>query len=109
MNMITITDSAVQAIKDLQSKENNPKLSIRLGVTGGGCSGFSYKMDMDSDPKDGDQVFEKNGARVLVDTKSLKFVDGMELDYERSLGAQGFRFKNPNAKSTCGCGQSFAV
>lgn len=106
---ITITDNAAQAILNLRAKENKPNLSIRVGVSGGGCSGFSYKLDMEETSKEGDLVFEKNGARVLVDPKSIKLIDGMELDYELTMGNQGFRFKNPNAKSTCGCGTSFSI
>ena len=111
MNMpnITITDTAVQAILKLRATENKPNLSIRVGVSGGGCSGFSYKLDMDEEPRDNDLVFEKNGARVLVDPRSIKLIDGMELDYEMTMGNQGFRFKNPNAKTTCGCGTSFSI
>ena len=107
--MIDITEAAAKAILKLREKEGKPNLSIRLGVSGGGCSGFSYKMDMDEEPKESDLVFEKNGAKVLVDPRSMKFLDGMQLDYEKSIGAEGFKFKNPNATGTCGCGTSFSM
>ncbi len=106
---ITITDNAAQAILNLRAKESKPNLSIRVGVSGGGCSGFSYKLDMADEPTENDLIFEKNGARVLVDPRSMKLIDGLELDYELTMGNQGFRFKNPNAKSTCGCGTSFSI
>jgi iron-sulfur cluster assembly accessory protein len=106
---ITITDNAAQAILNLRAKENKPNLAIRVGVSGGGCSGFSYKLDMEETAKEGDLVFEKNGAKVLVDPRSMKLIQGLELDYELTMGNQGFRFKNPNAKSTCGCGTSFSI
>ena len=109
MANITITDNAVQAILHLRVKENKPNLSIRVAVSGGRCSGFSYKLDMADEPSNNDLVFEKNGARVLVDPRSMKLIEGLELDYELTMGHQGFRFKNPNAKSTCGCGSSFSV
>ena len=109
MGNITITDNAAQAILNLREKENKPNLSIRVGVSGGGCSGFSYKLDMAEEQNENDLVFEKNGAKVLVDPRSMKLIDGLELDYELTMGNQGFRFKNPNAKSTCGCGTSFSI
>jgi iron-sulfur cluster assembly accessory protein len=105
---ITITQAAAQAILDLREKQKDPSLGIRLGVVGGGCAGFSYKLDMETSPKDSDVVFEKNGAHVYVDPKSLKILDGVELDYFNTMTQRGFRFNNPNATTTCGCGSSFA-
>ncbi|MEZ4703783.1 MAG: iron-sulfur cluster insertion protein ErpA [Bdellovibrionota bacterium] len=107
--MITVTENAFQAVRDLQQKQNDPTLSLRLAVRGGGCSGFSYHLDLDHEPKSEDVVIEKNGVRVLVDPKSMKFLDGLELDYYQTLTSRGFRFNNPNATSTCGCGSSFAI
>ncbi|MCB0327714.1 MAG: iron-sulfur cluster assembly accessory protein [Bdellovibrionales bacterium] len=107
--MITVTDKAFEAIEKLQKQQNDPLLSLRLGVRGGGCSGFSYQLDLDHEAKDTDHVFEKNGIKVLVDPKSMKFLEGLELDYFESLTSRGFRFNNPKAKSTCGCGSSFAL
>ena len=107
--MITITEAAAKAIANLTEKENKPMAYLRLGVSGGGCSGFNYTMDLVEARKDSDQVFEKNGARVVVDPRSLKLLDGMHLDYEKTFGTEGFKFKNPNAKSTCGCGTSFSI
>lgn len=107
--MIVVTDAAVQAIIDIQKKENNTQLGVRLSVLGGGCAGFSYNLDMETIKKDNDWVFEKNGVFVCVDPKSLKLLEGMELDYFTSMSQRGFRFNNPKAKSTCGCGSSFSM
>lgn len=107
--MITVTDNAISAILNLRTKEKKPNLNLRLGVSGGGCSGFSYKIDLDDEPKDTDIVIEKNGAKVMVDPRSMKLLEGMVLDYEKTMGKEGFKFENPNAKSTCGCGTSFSI
>ena len=82
---------------------------LRLGVQGGGCSGLSYAMRLDSQPRDSDQVFEQNGARVFVDPKSYVYLEHITLDYEDTLMRKGFLFKNPQATRTCGCGSSFTV
>ncbi len=107
--MITITDSAVLAIKRLQGEYQKPNLALRLGVMGGGCSGLTYKIDMTEEPQGNDKVFEKEGVRVFVDSKSYPYLDGLELDYFDELTKKGFQFRNPNAKATCGCGTSFDV
>ena len=104
---ITITDRAAEKIQALLAgtKEGN---GLRVKVVEGGCSGFEYKMDIDS-PKAEDQVFEKNGARVLLDPKSILHLNGTELDYKSGLMHSGFVFNNPNVKGTCGCGTSFSA
>lgn len=107
--MITVTDAAIQAILELQTKQNNPALGLRLSVVGGGCAGFSYKLDLEEQQKENDWTYEKDGACVYVDPKSMKILDGMELDYFITMSQRGFRFNNPNASSTCGCGSSFAL
>ena len=107
--MITVTDEAIYAILEIQQKQNNPRIGIRLSVVGGGCAGFSYKLDLEEEKKEADWVFSKNGAFVCVDPKSLKILDGMELDYFTTMSQRGFKFTNPNAKSTCGCGSSFSI
>jgi iron-sulfur cluster assembly protein len=107
--MVALTASAVQAIRRLQEEYKNPKLALRLGVLGGGCSGLSYKIDLADDPAEKDKVFEKDGVRVFVDPKSYLYLNGMELDYFDHLTQRGFTFNNPNAKSSCGCGTSFTV
>ena len=107
--MITITDKAAEAVRKLQLEQSKPDLAIRLGVMGGGCSGFTYKIDIAETRSEKDRVFEKNGIQFLVEPKSYLFLHGIELDYEDTLAFKGFRFRNPNAKSTCGCGTSFTV
>lgn len=105
-----ITDSASQQIQKLVQKQGLPAGSgLRVGVKAGGCSGLSYVFDWGQTPTEHDQVFEHGGARVFVDPKSLKFLDGTVLDYDTSLISKGFLINNPKAKSTCGCGVSFSV
>ena len=87
----------------------NPDSFLRVGVEGGGCSGLSYKLDFDSQIKDGDQLFEDRGIKILVDRKSFLYLVGTELDFTGGLNGKGFAFNNPNASRTCGCGESFAV
>ena len=105
---VTITDRAAARIKELIAAENRADQGLRVKVVGGGCSGLHYKLDFDH-PKPGDRVFEKDGAKVLVDMKSLLYLTGTELEYQESLMQSGFVFQNPNVKRTCGCGSSFAV
>jgi iron-sulfur cluster assembly protein len=107
---ITITDRAAEKGRELLGRDGkslaNPGLRVR--VVGGGCSGLSYQMSFD-EAKPEDQVFEHNGLRVLVDKKSLLFLNGSQLDYAEGLTGAGFRFQNPNVKGSCGCGESFHV
>lgn len=103
---ITLSDGAVAKIQALLGDE--PERGLRVKVVGGGCSGLSYKMDLDA-PRQGDRVFERDGARVIVDRKSFLYLNGTELHYEESLMESGFNLKNPNVKRSCGCGASFSV
>ncbi|MGB7949298.1 MAG: iron-sulfur cluster assembly accessory protein [Candidatus Binatia bacterium] len=105
---ITLTERAAARINELIAAENREGQGLRLKVVGGGCSGLQYKVDLDL-PKGTDKIFEKDGARVLVDMKSLLYLTGMELDYKEELMQSGFIFQNPNVKKACGCGASFAV
>jgi iron-sulfur cluster assembly protein len=109
--MIQITDNASRQIVKLVGKQGLPATAgLRVGVKAGGCSGLSYSFEWHAGPKANDEVLEgADGARVFVDRKSLKFLDGTVLDYDTSLLSKGFFFNNPNAKSTCGCGVSFSV
>jgi iron-sulfur cluster assembly protein len=108
--MITVSDNAKQRAIDLIREEHKPVDSfIRVGVEGGGCSGLSYKLEFDNQIKDGDQVFEDKGIKVVVDKKSFLYLAGTELDYSGGLNGKGFVFNNPNASRTCGCGESFSV
>lgn len=103
---IELTDQAVFRILNLTS--NDPGKGLRVKVIGGGCSGLQYKMDID-DPRQGDKVFERDGAKVVVDRKSFLYLNGTVLDFQDSLMKTGFTLENPNVKRTCGCGQSFSV
>jgi iron-sulfur cluster assembly accessory protein len=105
---ITITERAAEKIKQLVASEHKEGQGLRLKVVGGGCSGLQNKINFDM-PKSGDRVFEKEGAKVLVDMKSLLYLSGTELDYKEELMASGFVLQNPNVKRSCGCGASFTV
>jgi iron-sulfur cluster assembly accessory protein len=105
---ISLTERAAARIKELIAAEDREGQGLRLKVVGGGCSGLQYKLDFDL-PKGTDKIFEKDGAKVLVDMKSLLYLTGMELDYKEELMQSGFIFQNPNVKKACGCGASFAV
>src|SRR6185369_14991913 len=106
--MINITNAAAEKVKGIleQEKSSIPQGGLRIYVQGGGCSGFSYGMVLD-EAAEGDQVFEKEGIKVIVDPMSLRYLEGAEVDYKEDLMGGGFAIKNPNATSTCGCGHSF--
>jgi iron-sulfur cluster assembly protein len=108
--MIKVTDSARAQVAKLMVDENHPNDSfVRVGVEGGGCSGLMYQLKFDQEMKDGDQVFEDNGVKVVVDRKSFLYLVGTELEYSGGLNGKGFVFNNPNASRTCGCGESFSI
>ncbi len=105
---ITITEAAAQHV--LTFLNNRGKgLGIRLAVRTSGCSGMAYEMEFVDELQDNDQVFEDHGVKVVIDSKSLVYLDGTEVDYAREGLNEGFKFNNPNAKSECGCGESFGV
>jgi iron-sulfur cluster assembly protein len=107
---IEITPAAAAAAKRQLLKRGTPAAMIRLGIKGGGCSGFSYVIQVeDAEPRERDRVFELDGARFVVDKKSLLYLAGTTLDWKQTLMQQGFDFVNPNVKSNCGCGHSFQV
>lgn len=108
--MIKVSDSARQQVRKLIDNEGYAENSfIRVGVKSGGCSGLSYQLDFDTESQEGDQVFEDNEVKVVVDKKSMLYLVGTTLDYQGGLNGKGFNFINPNASRTCGCGESFAV
>jgi iron-sulfur cluster assembly protein len=108
---VTLTESAVRRVKFLIERKGSEGLALRLGVKGGGCSGLSYTMnliDANAEITDKDIVFEQNGIQVVVDRKSARFLDGTQLDYTTAnLLEGGWKWSNPNAKRSCGCGTSF--
>lgn len=106
---IALTEAAAARIEVLKQMEGNPDLMLRLGVSGGGCSGFQYSITLDDTANDDDVVYEEHGVTVVVDTTSLDLLGGTELDYVEELIGASFQFRNPNASSTCGCGSSFSV
>lgn len=109
-HMIKITESAKVQVAKLMADEGHPEHAfVRVGVDGGGCSGLMYKLEFDTEMKDGDQTFEDNGVTVVVDRKSFLYLVGTELEYTGGLNGKGFVFNNPNASRTCGCGESFSI
>ena len=111
-NSIYISDKAKVKIKQLMQDAgvaDDASYFVRVGVVGGGCSGLSYKLDFDNEPKPMDQTFEDNGVKVVTDLKSFLYLVNTMLDFSDGLNGKGFYFNNPNASRTCGCGESFAV
>ena len=109
---LRITDSAAEKVCNLMDNKNmnSPDRGLRVGVQGGGCSGFTYIMDFDDSPNDGDIIIDgAHDVRMFVDNKSLIYMDGTVLDYVDELHGAGFKFRNPQAESLCGCGESFAM
>lgn len=105
-----ISDGAVEFARQKLQKRGTPDAAIRVGIKGGGCSGFSYVIQFeDEPPRERDRVFEAGGVRFISDKKSLVYLAGAMLDYERTLMFQGFKFRNPNEATSCGCGHSFTV
>ena len=108
--MITVSPSAKNYLDKLMTDQQAVAGTfVRVGVKSGGCSGLEYKLDFDTIEKDGDQIFEDKGIKVVVDMKSLLYLYGTELDYSGGLNGKGLTFNNPNASRTCSCGESFAV
>ncbi len=108
-NFIVLTDKAVEMVKDAMEREGLAGYGIRVGVQGGGCSGFQYSMDFEEKAKDGDVTLEQAGVRLYVDSMSSMYLQGVTIDYVQGLQGAGFKFNNPNAKNTCGCGSSFST
>ena len=106
---IGFTDAAANKLKSLIAGENNPKLKLRVFVSGGGCSGFQYKFDLIPAPEADDLVIERDGATVVVDPVSLPFLEGAEIDFVQELIGASFKVNNPNAQASCGCGTSFTI
>lgn len=104
-----MSPNAVKKINQLLAEENNPNLKLRIFVQGGGCSGFQYGFTFDEDQNEDDFLLEFEGAKLLVDSMSGQYLQEAEIDYIESLAGSQFSIKNPQAKTTCGCGSSFAV
>jgi len=105
---VTLTDSAVRRIKAILEKQPEARL-LRVAVDGGGCSGFSYRFDLEEETRSDDLVIERDGVQVAIDEMSLEFLHGAEIDFTNELIGAAFRINNPNATAACGCGTSFSV
>jgi iron-sulfur cluster assembly accessory protein len=107
--MVQLTEVAAGKVKEIMSQQSPAPSVLRVAVVGGGCSGFSYHMAFDNQENPSDNVYEFDGVKLVVDQMSEMYLDGVQIDYIESLEGAGFKFNNPNVKSTCGCGSSFTV
>src|SRR5271154_5749062 len=108
-NVLVFTDAAAGKVGELIRDEDNPNLKLRVFVSGGGCSGFQYGFTFDENVEDGDFCVENHGVQLLVDPMSAQYLMGAEIDYKEDLQGAQFVIRNPNAKTTCGCGSSFSA
>jgi iron-sulfur cluster assembly accessory protein len=107
INQVMLTTSAAAAVQELLSKRDLPDYALRVYISGGGCSGFQYGMALDGDIRDTDLLFEEHGVKLVVDEVSINYLRGATIDFVDELMGRGFKIENPNAISTCGCGNSF--
>lgn len=107
--MLKITDKAQGKVKEILDSQQEPYAGLRVQIVGGGCSGFQYQMGFEKQANGGDEILDLQGFKVFVDKGSMIYLDGTEIDYIETLTGSGFKFHNPNVKSTCGCGESFHV
>jgi iron-sulfur cluster assembly accessory protein len=107
--MLTLTETASSKVKEFLVEQGKPEAGLRVRVVGGGCSGFQYQLALDETSSPDDKVFEQNGIKLFVDSKSILYLNGTEIDYVEGMMGSGFRFNNPNSTGTCGCGESFQV
>jgi iron-sulfur cluster assembly accessory protein len=107
--MVQLTEVAAGKVKEIMAQQNPAPTALRVAVVGGGCSGFSYHMAFDNQENPSDNVYQFEGVKVVVDQMSEMYLDGVQIDYIETLEGAGFKFNNPNVKSTCGCGSSFQV
>jgi iron-sulfur cluster assembly accessory protein len=106
---LELTSTAVTKVKEILGQQSPQPKGLRVAVVGGGCSGFSYQMNFENDSNGIDKVFDFEGLQVFVDQASLMYLKGTKIDYIETLEGSGFKFENPNVKTTCGCGSSFSV
>jgi iron-sulfur cluster assembly accessory protein len=109
LRMVQLTEVAAGKVKEIMAQQNPVPTVLRVAVVGGGCSGFSYHMAFDNQENPSDNVYEFDGVKLVVDQMSEMYLDGVQIDYIETLEGAGFKFNNPNVKSTCGCGSSFTV
>ena len=108
-SLVKFTDNAASKVKNLIEEEGNPNLKLRVYITGGGCSGFQYGFTFDENQADDDTEVQNQGVSLLIDPMSFQYLVGAEIDYKSDVNGEQFIIRNPNAKTTCGCGSSFAV
>jgi iron-sulfur cluster assembly accessory protein len=107
---VTLTPKAAEMVKITRDQEGiDPSHGLRIAVRGGGCSGFEYALDFEKEPRENDWVYEQNGMTIFVDPVSARYLEGTNIDYVLGMAGAGFKFNNPKAAGTCGCGSSFAV
>jgi len=108
---VELTETAAREIKTIceQQKLDPENVFLKVGVKGGGCSGFTYVLDLTENKSDNDELFDQHGVRIICDPKSLLYLEGTSIDFKDEIMGRGFVFKNPNASSTCGCGSSFSA
>ena len=107
--IITLSDSAAERIKDIMSKAEKDSLGVRVGVKSGGCAGMSYVMEYTKNPKPNDEVIEEKGVKVFVDSAAVMYLFGTEMDFKKEKFSSQFVFNNPNETERCGCGESFKI
>ncbi|MFO7652226.1 MAG: iron-sulfur cluster assembly accessory protein [Candidatus Krumholzibacteriia bacterium] len=107
--MIHLTESAADELRRLMAERGEPDALVRFGVETGGCSGMQYSMDFERQARAADHVYDQNGVRVVCDRESLGYLEGLQVDFSRKLMGGGFKFHNPKAKRSCGCGTSFRI
>jgi len=108
-HMVQLTETAITKVKEILGGQEPKPAGLRISVVGGGCSGFSYSMAFENTPNLLDKTYSFDGLKVFIDQASMLYLDGAEVDYVESMEGAGFKFNNPNVKSTCGCGSSFSV
>lgn len=107
--MLKITSLAATKVQEFLEQNGRPEAALRVRVVGGGCSGFQYQLALDDTASEDDEVFEQQGVKLFIDPRSFLYLDGTEIDYVEDIMGSGFRFNNPNATGSCGCGESFQV
>ena len=107
--MVNLTPTAIGKVKEILTMQEPAPAGLRISVVGGGCSGFSYSMAFENTPNMLDKTYNYDGLKVFVDQASMLYLEGSEVDYVESMEGSGFKFNNPNTKSTCGCGSSFSA
>lgn len=105
---VTVTDRAAQEVKNVLQDQGEPDAMLRIYVAGGGCSGLQYGMALETEPMEGDRVFEHHGVKIVIDPQSYPYLQGVHVDYVEGLMGAGFKIDNPNAAAACGCGSSFS-